>query len=86
MAVGITSAAQNVGIIIHKGNVKDPGPYEFLDSATQGSEYWRFSGSRSSKPIHRFPPGKARIHYHRPDDNDYSVWPLPIFRYHRSEP
>ncbi len=86
--VGITSAAQNVGIIIHKGNVKDPGPNEFLDPATQGIEYWQLSGSnilhtaqpptiqQTDPPI---PAGKARIHYHRPD-NDYSVWNLfPFF-------
>jgi pullulanase len=86
--VGITSAAQNVGIIILKGNVKDPGPNEFLDPATQGSEYWQLSGSnvlhatqpptiqQTDLPI---PAGKARIHYHRPD-SDYSVWNLfPFF-------
>jgi pullulanase len=76
--VGITSAAQNVGIIIHKGNVKDPGPNEFLDPATQGIEYWQLSGSnvlhttqpptiqQTDLPI---PAGKARIHYHRPDND-----------------
>lgn len=86
--VGVTSTAQNVGIIIHKGNVKDPGPNEFLDPATQGNEYWQLSGSnvlhtkqpptiqQTDPPI---PPGKARIHYHRPD-SDYSVWNLyPFF-------
>ena len=86
--VGITSPAQNVGIIIHKGGVKDPGPNEFLDPATQGIEYWQLSGSNilhttqpptiqpTDPPI---PAGKARIHYHRPD-NDYSVWNLfPFF-------
>jgi len=74
--VGITSAAQNVGIIIHKGNVKDHGPNEFLDPATQGIEYWQLSGSnvlhttqpptiqQTDPPI---PAGIARIHYHRPD-------------------
>lgn len=86
--VGVTSTAQNVGIIIHKGNIKDPGPNEFLDPATQGNEYWQLSGSnvlhttqpstiqQADPPI---PTGKARIHYHRPD-NDYSVWNLyPFF-------
>jgi pullulanase len=43
--VGIASAAQNDGIIIHKGNVTDPWPNEFLDPATQGIEYWQLSGS-----------------------------------------
>jgi pullulanase len=86
--VGVTSTAQNVGIIIHKGNIKDPGPNEFIDPATQGNEYWQLSGSnilhttqpptiqQTDPPI---PVGKARIHYHRPD-NDYSIWNLyPFF-------
>src|SRR6202171_4343176 len=86
--VGVTSTAQNVGIIIHKGNIKDPGPNEFIDPATQGKEYWQLSGSnvlrtaqpptiqQSDPPI---PAGKARIHYHRPD-NDYANWNLfPFF-------
>ncbi len=63
----ITSAAQNVAIIIHKGNVKDPGPNDFLDPATQGIKYWQLSGRtyciplnrpRSSDPTHRFPQAK----------------------------
>src|SRR5258706_529003 len=86
--VGVTSTAQNVGFIIHKGNIKDPGPNEFIDPATQGNEYWQLSGSnvlhttqpstiqQTDPPI---PTGKARIHYHRPD-NDYANWNLfPFF-------
>jgi len=82
--VGVTSTAQNVGIIIHKGNTKDPGPNEFIDPATQGNEFWQLSGSnvlhstqpptiqQTDPPI---PTGKARIHYHRPDNN-YANWNL----------
>src|SRR6266481_445273 len=86
--VGVTSTAQNVGFIIHKGNIKDPGPNEFIDPATQGNEYWQLPGSnvlhttqpstiqQTDPPI---PTGKARIHYHRPD-NDYANWNLfPFF-------
>jgi pullulanase len=86
--VGVISTAQNVGIIIHNGNTKDPGPNEFIDPATQGHEYWQLSGSnllettppptiqQSDPPI---PAGKARIHYHRPDNN-YANWNLfPFF-------
>lgn len=86
--VGVTSTAQNVGIIIHRGNIKDPGPNEFIDPATQSKEYWQLSGSnvlhttepptiqQTDPPI---PAGKARIHYHRPD-NDYANWNLyPFF-------
>jgi len=43
--VGVSSTAQNVGIIIHNGNTKDPGPNEFINPATQGNEYWQLSGS-----------------------------------------
>ncbi len=86
--VGVTATAQNVGIIIHKGNTKDPGPNEFIDPATQGNEFWQLSGSnvvhttqpatiqQTDPPI---PAGKARIHYHRPDNN-YANWNLfPFF-------
>src|SRR6266436_5599088 len=86
--VGVTSTAQNVGIIIHNGNIKDPGPNEFIDPATQGNEYWQLSGSnvlQTSQPptIQQtdppIPAGKARIHYHRPDNN-YANWNLfPFF-------
>jgi pullulanase len=85
--VGVTTTAQNVGIIIHKGNTKDPGPNEFIDPATQGNEFWQLSGSnilhtaqpptiqQTDPPI---PAGKARIHYHRPDNN-YANWNLYPF-------
>ena len=86
--VGVTSGAANVGIILHKGNTKDPGPNEFADPATQGNEYWQLSGSNvlqttqpptiqaTDPPI---PAGKARIHYNRPDNN-YGGWSLyPFF-------
>src|SRR5467141_3754512 len=86
--VGVTSTAQNVGIIIHNGNTKDPGPNEFINPATQGNEYWQLSGSnilRTTQPATiqqtnpPIPAGKARIHYHRPD-NDYANWNLfPFF-------
>ncbi len=86
--VGVTSTAQNVGIIIHKSNTKDPGPNEFIDPATQGNEFWQLSGSNvlhTTQPptIQQtdpsIPAGKARIHYHRPDNN-YANWNLyPFF-------
>jgi hypothetical protein len=43
-----TSAAQNVAIIIHKGNVKDPGPNDFLDPATQASSTGSFRAERTA--------------------------------------
>src|ERR1700730_325436 len=86
--VGVTSTAQNVGIIVHNGNTKDPGPNELIDPATLGNEYWQLSGSnilRTTQPptIQQtdppIPAGKARIHYHRPDNN-YANWNLfPFF-------
>ncbi|MFY9855727.1 MAG: pullulanase-associated domain-containing protein, partial [Terracidiphilus sp.] len=80
--VGVISGAANVGIIIHNGNTKDPGPNEYVDPTTQGNEYWQLSGSNvlqttqpptiqaTGPPI---PSGKVRIHYFRPD-NDYGAW------------
>src|SRR5258705_2498231 len=85
--VGVTSTAQNVGIIIHNGNTKDPGPNEFINPATQGNEYWQLSGSnilRTTQPptIQQtdppIPSGKARIHYFRPDAN-YASWTVYAF-------
>ena len=83
--VGITTGAQEVGIIIHNptapgGDQKDPGPNEFVDPATQGIEYWAYSGI--GKLYNTMPnlsnptailPGYVRIHYHR-TDNNYSGW------------
>jgi len=85
--VGVTSTAQNVGIIIHNGNTKDPGPNEFINPATQGNEYWQLSGSnilRTTQPATiqqtdpPIPAGKARIHYFRPDTK-YASWTVYAF-------
>ena len=85
--VRVTPGAANVGIIVHKGNSKDPGPNEYADPATQGNEYWQLSGSdvlqtaqpptiqATDPPI---PTGKVRIHYNRPDNN-YGGWSLYSF-------
>ncbi len=82
--VSVISGAANVGIILHKGNTKDPGPNEYVDPATQGNEYWQISGSnvlltaqpptiQATDPA--IPAGKVRIHYFRPDNN-YAGWSL----------
>ena len=88
--VGVTSGAQNVGLIIHNptapgGDQKDPGPNEFVDPATMGNEYWAYSGIGKlyDKPINlsnpnALLPGYARIHYYRPDGN-YSNWSVYAF-------
>jgi len=74
--VGVSSTAQNVGIIIHKGNIKvSPGPMNSSIRPLRATSTGKLSGSnvlrtaqpptiqQSDPPI---PAGKARIHYHRP--------------------
>ncbi len=83
--VGVTQTAQNVGLILHNGNTKDPGPNQYVDPATQGREFWELSGSDvllTSRPPTgtdpAIPAGKARIHYFRPDGN-YANWVLYVY-------
>src|SRR5271170_6173788 len=88
--VGVTSGAQEVGLIIHNptasgGDQKDPGPNEFVDPATTGNEYWAYSGIGKlyNVPINlsnpnALLPGYARIHYYRPDGN-YANWSVYAF-------
>lgn len=88
--VAVTANAQNLGLIIHNpfapgGDQKDPGPNEFVDPATEGYEYWGYSGIGKlykSQPSLSTPnallPGYARIHYYRPDGN-YSNWSVYAF-------
>ena len=88
--VGIQSGTQEVGLIIHNptapgGDQKDPGPNEFVDPATQGSEYWAYSGIgelyNQAIDLHNptaLLPGYVRVHYHRNDDN-YGGWTVYAF-------
>ncbi len=85
--VGITSGAQEVGLIIHNTSTgaKDPGPNEFVDPATQGNEYWAYSGIGKlyNTPINlnnptAILPGYVRVHYHRNDGN-YTNWTVYAF-------
>ncbi len=88
--VGVTSSAQNVGLIIHNptapgGDQKDPGPNEFVNPSTMGNEFWAYSGIGKlyNEPIdvnnpNALLPGYARIHYFRPDGN-YSNWSVYAF-------
>lgn len=80
--VGVTANASNVGLILHNGNVKDPGPNQYVNLSTQGREFWELSGSdvlsTTQPPTGRDPPiaaGHARIRYFRPDGN-YANWVL----------
>ncbi len=83
--IGVTATAQNVGLILHNGAVKDPGGTEFVDPATQGREYWQLSGSVSLSTTMptvgqdpAIPANHARIHYYRPDGN-YDNWVLYVY-------
>jgi pullulanase len=88
--VAVPANAQNLGLIIHNpsapgGDKKDPGPNEFVDPATEGFEYWAYTGIGKlykSAPSLSNPnallPGYARIHYYRPDGN-YSNWTCYAF-------
>ncbi len=78
--VGVKPNAQSVGLIIHNGGNKDPGPNEFVDPSTQGNEFWALSGFATlytTQPNVAQPgtllPSYARVHYYRPDRN-YSNW------------
>jgi len=88
--VAVVANAQNLGLIIHDpsaagGDQKDPGPNEFVDPSTEGSEYWGYTGIgklHKSLPSLTNPsallPGYARIHYYRPDGN-YANWTVYAF-------
>ena len=82
--VGIATGTQEVGIILHNtssGN-KDTPNNLFVDPATQGLEYWAYSGIAklyTSAPSLTNPtailPGYVRVHYHRTDGN-YAGWTI----------
>ncbi|MGA8742878.1 MAG: pullulanase-type alpha-1,6-glucosidase [Terracidiphilus sp.] len=88
--VGVTTGAQEVGIIIHNptapgGDQKDTPNNLFVDPSTQGIEYWAYSGIAklyTSAPSLTNPtailPGYVRVHYHRTDGN-YSGWTIYAF-------
>jgi pullulanase len=85
--VGITAGAKDVGIIVHNGGTKDPGPDEHVNPSTQGNEFWQISGvvglsttqpSTSSKKNPAIPAGIARVHFFRPDGN-YAGWTVYAF-------
>ena len=88
--VGVTSGAQEVGLIIHNptaagGDQKDTPNNLFVDPMTQGAEYWAFSGIGKLYDIApsltnptALLPGYARIHYYRPDGN-YANWTVYAF-------
>jgi pullulanase len=88
--VGVTTGAQEVGIIIHNptaagGDQKDTPNNLFVDPTTQGIEYWAYSGIAklyTTAPSLTNPtallPGYVRVHYHRVDGN-YGGWTIYAF-------
>jgi pullulanase len=88
--VAVVANAQNLGLIIHNpsapgGDVKDPGPNEFVDPSTEGFEYWGYTGigklyksQVSLTNPNALLPGYARIHYFRPD-GEYANWSVYAF-------
>jgi pullulanase len=88
--VGVTTGAQEVGIIIHNptapgGDQKDSPNNLFVDPSTQGIEYWAYSGIAKlyvTAPSLTNPtallPGYVRVHYHRTDGN-YAGWTIYAF-------
>jgi pullulanase len=88
--VGVTTGAQEVGIIIHNptasgGDQKDTPNNLFVDPSTQGFEYWAYSGIAKLyvSPINlsnptALLPGYVRVHYHRTDGN-YAGWTIYAF-------
>lgn len=84
--VRLSEGAQRLGFIVHRGDLKDPGPDMFLNVAQHGLEVWLVSGSdhiHSSPPLAPPDDGVARLHYHRPD-SDYDGWELHVWE-HTSE-
>ena len=83
--VGVTANATNVGLILHKGDTKDPGQNQYVNPSTQGREFWEISGnavlSTTRPTIGQDPPlapNHARIHYYRRDGN-YGNWVLYVY-------
>ena len=88
--VGVTTGAQEVGIIIHNptapgGDQKDTPNNLFVDPAMQGIEYWAYSGIAKLYTIApsltnptALLPGYVRVHYRRVDGN-YGGWTIYAF-------
>ncbi len=85
--VGVTAGAKDVGIIVHTGGTKDPGPDEHINPSAQGNEYYQVSGvvgltttrpATTSKKNPAIPANTARVHFFRPDGN-YAGWTVYAF-------
>ncbi|WP_104991150.1 pullulanase-type alpha-1,6-glucosidase [Deinococcus sp. NW-56] len=72
--------ARKVGLIVHKGDTKDPGADQFAD-LTKGREVLIQSGKAELAYVSPEPPvpaGSARVNYYRPDGN-YAGWGLHVW-------
>jgi len=79
--VRLAEGAARVGFIVHRGDLKDPGPDMFLRLDSHGREIWLVSGSDrilTSRPLEPPEAGTARLHYHRPD-GAYDGWTLHVW-------
>lgn len=79
--VRLTEDAARVGFIVHKGDLKDPGPDMFLVLSQHGRQVWLVSGSDrilTAPPIAPPAADVARVHYLRPD-GDYEGWVLHVW-------
>ncbi len=79
--VRLTDDAARVGFIVHKGDIKDPGPDMFLVLGQHGREVWLVSGSDrilTAPPMAPPADDVARIHYARPG-GDYDGWVLHVW-------
>ncbi len=79
--VGLAEGAARVGFIVHRGDLKDPGPDQFLVLGQQGREVWLVSGSEvihTAPPLGAPAPHTARLHYLRPDGL-YDGWTLHVW-------
>ncbi len=78
--VRLAEGADRLGLIVHKGDEKDPGPDQFIDPA-QTPEIWLQSGNEqifSAPPVGPPEEGTARIHYYRPE-GDYQGFELHVW-------
>lgn len=48
--VDLLPGATRLAYILHRGDVKDPGPDQFLDLGTDGHEVWQLEGADSGNP------------------------------------
>ncbi|WP_433256416.1 pullulanase-type alpha-1,6-glucosidase [Streptosporangium sp. CA-135522] len=73
----LKNASAPVNFIIHKGDLKDPGPDQAFTPALQPDAYVG-SGVAKAHPTRAAAENVAILHYHRPDGN-YDGWGLHLW-------